>query len=115
MSQHHVVAVVFRTKKKKKSYGQEGYAALEREGGVDQAKASCSACMSALPQPPFFWVEIYTLFFLTLHLLPAPPGEDAMTGDTDKYLRPQDLRELGDDSLPQEGYMGFSIGARSAR
>ncbi|XP_063048277.1 ankyrin-3-like [Engraulis encrasicolus] len=41
-------------------------------------------------------------------------GEDAMTGDTDKYLRPQDLRELGDDSLPQEGYMGFSIGARSA-
>nr|XP_046209953.1 ankyrin-3-like isoform X26 [Oncorhynchus gorbuscha] len=41
-------------------------------------------------------------------------GEDAMTGDTDKYLRPQDLRELGDDSLPQEGYMGFSIGVRSA-
>uniref|UniRef100_A0A8C9VAR9 Ankyrin 3 n=1 Tax=Scleropages formosus TaxID=113540 RepID=A0A8C9VAR9_SCLFO len=40
-------------------------------------------------------------------------GEDAMTGDTDKYLRPQDLKELGDDSLPQEGYMGFSIGARS--
>lgn len=43
------------------------------------------------------------------------PGDDAMTGDTDKYLRPQDLKELGDDSLPQEGYMGFSIGARSAR
>uniref|UniRef100_A0A3Q1EK76 AGC-kinase C-terminal domain-containing protein n=1 Tax=Acanthochromis polyacanthus TaxID=80966 RepID=A0A3Q1EK76_9TELE len=43
------------------------------------------------------------------------PCEDAMTGDTDKYLRPQDLKELGDDSLPQEGYMGFSIGARSAR
>ncbi|TNM99592.1 hypothetical protein fugu_012625 [Takifugu bimaculatus] len=41
-------------------------------------------------------------------------GDDAMTGDTDKYLRPQDLKELGDDSLPQEGYMGFSIGARSA-
>uniref|UniRef100_A0A674EE33 ZU5 domain-containing protein n=1 Tax=Salmo trutta TaxID=8032 RepID=A0A674EE33_SALTR len=41
-------------------------------------------------------------------------GEDALTGDTDKYLGPQDLRELGDDSLPQEGYMGFSIGARSA-
>ncbi|XP_077438717.1 ankyrin-3-like isoform X14 [Vanacampus margaritifer] len=41
-------------------------------------------------------------------------GEDAMTCDTDKYLRPQDLKELGDDSLPQEGYMGFSIGARSA-
>uniref|UniRef100_A0A673I279 Ankyrin-3-like n=1 Tax=Sinocyclocheilus rhinocerous TaxID=307959 RepID=A0A673I279_9TELE len=43
-----------------------------------------------------------------------PAGEDAMTGETEKYLRPQDLRELGDDSLPQEGYMGFSIGARSA-
>ncbi|XP_058891802.1 ankyrin-3-like isoform X8 [Acipenser ruthenus] len=41
-------------------------------------------------------------------------GEDAITGDTDKYLGPQDLRELGDDSLPQEGYMGFSIGGRSA-
>ncbi|KAL7857588.1 hypothetical protein SRHO_G00164870 [Serrasalmus rhombeus] len=41
-------------------------------------------------------------------------GEDAMTGDTDKYLGPQDLRELGDDSLPQEGYVGFSIGARTA-
>ncbi|XP_061545778.1 ankyrin-3-like isoform X11 [Phycodurus eques] len=41
-------------------------------------------------------------------------GEDAMTCDTDKYLRPQDLKELGDDSLPQEGYMGFSIGPRSA-
>ncbi|OCT69873.1 hypothetical protein XELAEV_18036798mg [Xenopus laevis] len=40
--------------------------------------------------------------------------EDAMTGDTDKYLGPQDLKELGDDSLPQEGYTGFSIGARSA-
>ncbi|XP_051935649.1 ankyrin-3-like isoform X19 [Hippocampus zosterae] len=41
-------------------------------------------------------------------------GEDAMTCDTDKYLRPQDLKELGDDSLPQEGYLGFSIAARSA-
>uniref|UniRef100_A0A8B9LUI9 Ankyrin 3a n=1 Tax=Astyanax mexicanus TaxID=7994 RepID=A0A8B9LUI9_ASTMX len=39
--------------------------------------------------------------------------ENAMTGETEKYLRPQDLKELGDDSLPQEGYMGFSIGARS--
>uniref|UniRef100_A0AAY4EXE5 Ankyrin-3-like n=1 Tax=Denticeps clupeoides TaxID=299321 RepID=A0AAY4EXE5_9TELE len=45
---------------------------------------------------------------------PSENCEDAMTGDTDKYLRPQDLKELGDDSLPQEGYMGFSIGARSA-
>ncbi|XP_037660098.1 ankyrin-3 isoform X4 [Choloepus didactylus] len=41
-------------------------------------------------------------------------SEDAMTGDTDKYLGPQDLKELGDDSLPVEGYMGFSLGARSA-
>ncbi|XP_024913761.1 ankyrin-3 isoform X8 [Cynoglossus semilaevis] len=39
--------------------------------------------------------------------------DDAMTGNTDKYLAPQDLRELGDDSLPQDGYMGFSVGARS--
>uniref|UniRef100_A0A8C2DPB2 Ankyrin 3 n=1 Tax=Cyprinus carpio TaxID=7962 RepID=A0A8C2DPB2_CYPCA len=40
--------------------------------------------------------------------------EDALTGETDKYLGPQDLRELGDDSLPQEGYVGFSVGARTA-
>ncbi|XP_065263235.1 ankyrin-3 isoform X3 [Emys orbicularis] len=46
--------------------------------------------------------------------LPDPKSEDAMTGDTDKYLGPQDLKELGDDSLPAEGYMGFSLGARSA-
>lgn len=38
-----------------------------------------------------------------------------MTVETDKYLGPQDLRELGDDSLPQEGYMGFSVGGRTAR
>ncbi|XP_077310244.1 ankyrin-3 isoform X46 [Lithobates pipiens] len=48
------------------------------------------------------------------YLSEGDEGEDAMTGDTDKYLGPQDLKELGDDSLPQEGYMGFSIGARSA-
>uniref|UniRef100_A0A6Q2Z0X2 Ankyrin 3 n=1 Tax=Esox lucius TaxID=8010 RepID=A0A6Q2Z0X2_ESOLU len=48
------------------------------------------------------------------YLSDVEEGEDAMTGDTDKYLGPQDLKELGDDSLPQEGYMGFSIGARSA-
>ncbi|XP_051529672.1 ankyrin-3-like isoform X1 [Myxocyprinus asiaticus] len=41
-------------------------------------------------------------------------GDDAVTGDMDKYLGPQDLRELGDDSLPQEGYVGFSVGARTA-
>uniref|UniRef100_A0A3B5L3T0 Uncharacterized protein n=1 Tax=Xiphophorus couchianus TaxID=32473 RepID=A0A3B5L3T0_9TELE len=45
----------------------------------------------------------------------VPCSDDAMTGDTDKYLAPHDLRELGDDSLPQEGYMGFSVGARSQR
>ncbi|KAM8889769.1 ankyrin-3-like isoform 28-T29 [Synchiropus picturatus] len=47
------------------------------------------------------------------YLSDVEEGDDAMTGDTDKYLAPQDLRELGDDSLPQEGYMGFSVGARS--
>uniref|UniRef100_A0A8C1TH32 Ankyrin 3 n=1 Tax=Cyprinus carpio TaxID=7962 RepID=A0A8C1TH32_CYPCA len=44
----------------------------------------------------------------------AVQREDALTGETDKYLGPQDLRELGDDSLPQEGYVGFSVGARTA-
>ncbi|XP_074088412.1 ankyrin-3 isoform X16 [Macrotis lagotis] len=48
------------------------------------------------------------------YLSDVEEGEDAMTGDTDKYLGPQDLKELGDDSLPAEGYIGFSMGARSA-
>lgn len=66
---------------------------------------------AALPALPGLAFEVNRrLLFSPLH-----PGEDAMTGDTDKYLRPQDLKELGDDSLPQEGYQGFSIGARSAR
>uniref|UniRef100_UPI00398EAFDA ankyrin-3 n=1 Tax=Pristiophorus japonicus TaxID=55135 RepID=UPI00398EAFDA len=51
------------------------------------------------------------------YLSDGDEGEDAMTGETDKYLGPQDLKELGDDSLPMDGnmsYMGFSLGARSA-
>ncbi|XP_062858733.1 ankyrin-3 isoform X5 [Trichomycterus rosablanca] len=47
------------------------------------------------------------------YLSDVDEGEDPIMGETDKYLGPQDLRELGDDSLPQEGYVGFSIGARS--
>uniref|UniRef100_A0AAY4A7B2 Ankyrin 3 n=1 Tax=Denticeps clupeoides TaxID=299321 RepID=A0AAY4A7B2_9TELE len=50
----------------------------------------------------------------SIHVVLLLLCEDAMTGETDKYLGPQDLRELGDDSLPQEGYVGFSVGARSA-
>lgn len=66
---------------------------------------------AALPALPGLAFGVHSrLLFPPLH-----PGEDALTGDTDKYLRPQDLKELGDDSLPQEGYQGFSIGARSAR
>ncbi|XP_075896522.1 ankyrin-3-like isoform X4 [Nelusetta ayraudi] len=38
-------------------------------------------------------------------------GDDVTTGH--RFLAPQDLRELGDDSLPQDGYVGFSVGARS--
>ncbi|KAB5562523.1 hypothetical protein PHYPO_G00018740 [Pangasianodon hypophthalmus] len=34
--------------------------------------------------------------------------------ETEKYLRPQHLKKLGDDSLPQEGYIEFNTGARSA-
>ncbi|XP_053365182.1 ankyrin-3-like [Clarias gariepinus] len=35
--------------------------------------------------------------------------------DTEKYLQPQDLMKLGHNSLPQEDYMEFNTGARSAR
>uniref|UniRef100_A0A8C7XSU2 Uncharacterized protein n=1 Tax=Oryzias sinensis TaxID=183150 RepID=A0A8C7XSU2_9TELE len=34
------------------------------------------------------------------HLSPVCQGDDTMTGDGGEYLRPEDLRELGDDSLP---------------
>ncbi|XP_053093272.1 ankyrin-3-like isoform X4 [Pangasianodon hypophthalmus] len=44
------------------------------------------------------------------NLGPAFTGED----ETEKYLRPQHLKKLGDDSLPQEGYIEFNTGARSA-
>ncbi|XP_071058241.1 ankyrin-3-like isoform X3 [Pseudochaenichthys georgianus] len=35
-------------------------------------------------------------------------GEDTMTGDGGEYLRPEDLRELGDDSLPGHYLDSFS-------
>ncbi|KAM6972604.1 ankyrin-2-like [Aplochiton taeniatus] len=35
-------------------------------------------------------------------------GEDTMTGDGGEYLRAEDLRELGDDSLPGQYLDGFS-------
>lgn len=35
------------------------------------------------------------------------PGEDTMTGDGGEYLRAEDLRDLGDDSLPGH-YLDFS-------
>lgn len=36
------------------------------------------------------------------------PGEDTMTGDGGEYLRAEDLRELGDDSLPGHYLDGFN-------
>ncbi|KAM9390573.1 ankyrin-2-like, partial [Salvelinus alpinus] len=35
-------------------------------------------------------------------------GEDTMTGDGGEYLRAEDLRELGDDSLPGQYLDGFN-------
>uniref|UniRef100_A0A3B3VUT4 Uncharacterized protein n=2 Tax=Poecilia TaxID=8080 RepID=A0A3B3VUT4_9TELE len=49
------------------------------------------------------------------------PGDDTMTGDGGEYLRPEDLKELGDDSLPGQyldgmNYLRFSLeGARTER
>ncbi|XP_014822741.1 PREDICTED: ankyrin-2 isoform X16 [Poecilia mexicana] len=46
-------------------------------------------------------------------------GDDTMTGDGGEYLRPEDLKELGDDSLPGQyldgmNYLRFSLeGART--
>ncbi|XP_040331438.1 ankyrin-2 isoform X13 [Herpailurus yagouaroundi] len=47
-------------------------------------------------------------------------GDDTMTGDGGEYLRPEDLKELGDDSLPSSqfldgmNYLRYSLeGARS--
>lgn len=56
---------------------------------------------------------------LTLCLLSQ--GDDTMTGDGGEYLRAEDLRELGDDSLPGQyldgmNYLRFSLeGGRTDR
>uniref|UniRef100_A0A3Q3GBY3 Uncharacterized protein n=1 Tax=Kryptolebias marmoratus TaxID=37003 RepID=A0A3Q3GBY3_KRYMA len=48
-------------------------------------------------------------------------GDDTMTGDGGEYLRAEDLRELGDDSLPGQyldgmNYLRFSLeGGRADR
>lgn len=49
-------------------------------------------------------------------------GDDTMTGDGGEYLRPEDLKELGDDSLPSSqfldgmNYLRYSLeGGRSDR
>uniref|UniRef100_A0A8C5C646 Ankyrin 3 n=1 Tax=Gadus morhua TaxID=8049 RepID=A0A8C5C646_GADMO len=76
----------------------------------DEGKENAFIGTTIQHKPKCWWFKMLAPRFYPPHLA----GEDAMTGDTDKYLRPQDLKELGDDSLPQEGYMGFSIGARSA-
>ena len=44
----------------------------------------------------------------------SPKGDDTMTGDGGEYLRAEDLRELGDDSLPGQyldgmNYLRFSL------
>uniref|UniRef100_A0A8C9UMW7 Uncharacterized protein n=1 Tax=Spermophilus dauricus TaxID=99837 RepID=A0A8C9UMW7_SPEDA len=48
--------------------------------------------------------------------------DDTMTGDGGEYLRPEDLKELGDDSLPSSqfldgmNYLRYSLeGGRSDR
>lgn len=50
------------------------------------------------------------------------PGDDTVTGDGGEYLRPEDLKELGDDSLPSSqfldgmSYLRYSLeGGRSDR
>lgn len=78
--------------------------------GIDSLLASIEGRYDLLSTQTFT-IRVASDFSLAFVLA----GEDAMTGDTDKYLGPQDLKELGDDSLPAEGYMGFSLGARSAR
>uniref|UniRef100_A0A3Q1JH90 Ankyrin 2a, neuronal n=1 Tax=Anabas testudineus TaxID=64144 RepID=A0A3Q1JH90_ANATE len=40
-------------------------------------------------------------------------GEDTMTGDGGEYLRAEDLRELGDDSLPGHYLDGFSYSLKT--
>lgn len=59
---------------------------------------------------------------LSLSLCDWFKGDDTMTGDGGEYLRPEDLRELGDDSLPSSqfldgmNYLRYSLeGGRSDR
>uniref|UniRef100_A0A8C6SCN7 Uncharacterized protein n=1 Tax=Neogobius melanostomus TaxID=47308 RepID=A0A8C6SCN7_9GOBI len=58
---------------------------------------------------------------LTIRGMPLELGDDTMTGDGGEYLRAEDLRELGDDSLPGQyldgmNYLRFSLeGGRTDR
>lgn len=78
---------------------------------------------SFLGKASSFEVEIHTqpchLTNVSSFLLTK--GDDTMTGDGGEYLRAEDLRELGDDSLPGQyldgmNYLRFSLeGGRTDR
>lgn len=67
------------------------------------------------------------LFFVCIHYINQltsslfSQGDDTITGDGGEYLRAEDLRELGDDSLPGQyldgmNYLSFNLeGGRTDR
>lgn len=62
------------------------------------------------------------MYLLHLCVYVLVSGDDTMTGDGGEYLRPEDLKELGDDSLPSSqfldgmNYLRYSLeGGRSDR
>uniref|UniRef100_A0A2K6PEY1 Ankyrin 2 n=1 Tax=Rhinopithecus roxellana TaxID=61622 RepID=A0A2K6PEY1_RHIRO len=71
-----------------------------------------SSDSSSLNKPPGLWKTI-----TEKHKLNVPEtmtevldvsdeeGDDTMTGDGGEYLRPEDLKELGDDSLPSSQFL----------
>lgn len=67
------------------------------------------------------WLVIVVGFFIGNFISLLAQGDDTMTGDGGEYLRAEDLRELGDDSLPGQyldgmNYLRFSLeGGRTDR
>lgn len=53
-------------------------------------------------------VDVFFVLKHVKYLIFVSKGEDTMTGDGGEYLRAEDLRELGDDSLPGHYLDGFN-------
>lgn len=72
------------------------------------AAGLCTCLNKYLKKKNISHINRYFLYTITQMAHLCFPGEDTMTGDGGEYLRAEDLRELGDDSLPGHYLDSFS-------